>query len=604
MSAIGPPIGRVVAPPFGHPMRHVARKRRYPSNLAHLWYARDYPGAGTTMRSRRGPDYSGVIVGALGVSAGRMEFDANAVAALQGPTGVRQFPTETNLAVNGTDYANWTVTGVGTTKGASGIHLVDATNTETAKLSIPAVASGRAYLLSMNISANPGPSALRLNGALRGADSTITVGSGNIVYPIITKEAAITTKQLWLYVSGGTFVDYTVDKLIEAPNYGKVASAKLCITFDDGWDSQYTRAFAYMQTKGVQGTAYLITNAVGTAGKITAANADEMYAAGWCMANHTDDHSYMGAFTKEQAKARIQAGIDWLSARGYARGLKHFGYPGGQYNDAVVQAVFECGCDTARTINDGANGYIVPELFKLNTRNIAGGAYTLAQGKAFIDSAITNKSVIPFMFHRIVDTAGEVGAEGMEILYSDFCELIDYAVASGIDIVTMDELYGSMTISNPYVQESPAACTVAALVVPGATSALISADTNILAVRNAITDVLYFSSGGKIKASDGTNTVEVSVADGWDGTYPIAVATRTNSAGTQMQVGYRKYSTAGQPTDAAWTWGGLGTFKGTFGPVELLLFRDNAISQGMKGVEIWNKSASEAEIDKWIGRAF
>lgn len=161
----------------------------------------------------------------------------------------------------------------------------------------------------------------------------------------------------------------------------------------------------------------------------------------------------------------------------------------------------------------------------------------------------------------------------------------------------------SLTLDARMTSALSGVCTIAALVWPGATSAQVTADTNIIAARNVVTDVLYWASGGKIKASDGTNTVEVTVTGGWDGTYPIAVATRTNTAGTQMQVGYRKYSAAGQPTAAAWTWGGLGTFKGTFSPVILRAFLNNTIPQWLRAVETWNKSASEAEIDKQLVRA-
>ena len=92
----------------------------------------------------------------------------------------------------------------------------------------------------------------------------------------------------------------------------------------------------------------------------------------------------------------------------------------------------------------------------------------------------------------------------------------------------------------------------------GFSSAQVSSDTALRSVRNATTDVLYVSSGGVIKSSDGTNTATVTVAGGWPADQIISLYRRTN--GTQMQVGYRK---AGE---TAITWGALATYDGSDNP--------------------------------------
>jgi peptidoglycan/xylan/chitin deacetylase (PgdA/CDA1 family) len=363
---------------------------------------------------------------------------------------VRTKPENVNLVNNGTDYANWAVTGTGTTKSASGIHLVDATNTETAKLTIAALQSLRAYFLHYTVLGKVGSPTLRQSNNLSGADLSLDSTVGSHVQDVTTK-SGLTVKQLWNYIVGGsTSVDYTVDGLYEAPNHGVVQSPMVAFTFDDGWSTQYSRAFSYMSSVGKKGTIYLITNDVSTSNKVTKSQCDEMYAAGWCLGNHTNDHSYMGSFTKAQAAEKIQAGMNWLSSNGYSRGIKHFAYPGGQFNQNVLDAVFELDVLTARTIVEGTNGPVIPDLFKFNTYTMGGGAVSLAGGKSAIDAAISGGRACTLMFHRIVDTAEEVGTDGMNFLYSEFCELVDYAIASGIGIVTMDELYNALVINNPY----------------------------------------------------------------------------------------------------------------------------------------------------------
>jgi len=106
----------------------------------------------------------------------------------------------------------------------------------------------------------------------------------------------------------------------------------------------------------------------------------------------------------------------------------------------------------------------------------------------------------------------------------------------------------------------PSVMTAAARIYCGASSAEITADTNILAVRNVATDLIYLASGGVIKSSDGTNTATVTVADGWGRDIVLDIFVRTNSAGTQFQIGYLK------PAETTITWGDLATYAGTFTP--------------------------------------
>lgn len=114
---------------------------------------------------------------------------------------------------------------------------------------------------------------------------------------------------------------------------------------------------------------------------------------------------------------------------------------------------------------------------------------------------------------------------------------------------------GTTTLSSISIQRLlPAVCSAVDRFYFGFSSAQVSADTALRSVRNATTDVLYASTGGIIKSSDGTNTATVTVAGGWNAGQVISLYRRTN--GTQMQVGYRK---AGE---MAITWGSLVAYDG------------------------------------------
>jgi parallel beta-helix repeat protein len=122
------------------------------------------------------------------------------------------------LAVNGVNYSNWVVTGAGTTLSSSGIHLVNATTTETAKLTINSLKSSTPYKLNITYSTYPasgGRPALSTN--LTGSQINLPIGAGTYdVY--FTTQSNLTVKQLWLFISGGIaneFMDITVNSLKE-----------------------------------------------------------------------------------------------------------------------------------------------------------------------------------------------------------------------------------------------------------------------------------------------------------------------------------------------------------------------------------------------------
>ena len=72
--------------------------------------------------------------------------------------------------------------------------------------------------------------------------------------------------------------------------YGRRATPKIIISFDDNWLSQFTEAFPYMMRKGVPGTIYAIQETIGLDRYMSLPNLKEVYAAGWDVGNHTTDH--------------------------------------------------------------------------------------------------------------------------------------------------------------------------------------------------------------------------------------------------------------------------------------------------------------------------
>jgi hypothetical protein len=123
-----------------------------------------------------------------------------------------------NYANNGVDYANWTVQGAGSTKGASGIHLVQATNSEGAFLNLnlkPNTQYTFVYYVKV----------CTLSSTLVGVDSSVfgvnitlpkTVGLNKYVF---TTPVTITNNRLYLACQvanvDGEYIDFELYSILE-----------------------------------------------------------------------------------------------------------------------------------------------------------------------------------------------------------------------------------------------------------------------------------------------------------------------------------------------------------------------------------------------------
>ncbi|OAH53063.1 hypothetical protein AWH48_11940 [Domibacillus aminovorans] len=251
------------------------------------------------------------------------------------------------------------------------------------------------------------------------------------------------TKGVFDSIVGGGYQDLTSFNM--AP--------RAILTFDDGWSSVYALAYPYMKSKGIKGTCYIVPPFLETAGYMTLLQLQTMFfSAGWCMGNHTTTHPNMGSYSYVDALNEIGVCNNWLRANGFADGLRHIAFPNGAYNDDVLQACRDLGLKTARkTGNQLNNNFSLADDLRLIapiTCGLGGGSPNFAAVKTQIDNAIAQGKVCIMMFHRIVNTAGENGSsttDGMNFVYSDFVQVIDYLVSTGIITETIDEFYNSLT---------------------------------------------------------------------------------------------------------------------------------------------------------------
>jgi len=152
---------------------------------------------------------------------------------------------------------------------------------------------------------------------------------------------------------------------------------------------------------------------------------------------------------------------------------------------------------------------------------------------------------------------------------------------------------------------SGGAFTAAALCWMGVGSGEIpAANYNVLTGKDAATDFLVFFNTRVARSYDGTAYATDIASVAWPRGEIHLRAVRTNAARTHFQVGYRRYTSAMVPIDAGVVWGALAAYDGSMNPLTHLRFGYNlTVPIGFLQVQMWNKSASDAEILKVMGYA-
>lgn len=212
----------------------------------------------------------------------------------------------------------------------------------------------------------------------------------------------------------------------------------LVICFDDVSDTVYSEGFSYMQTKNINGTAYMVSDFIGDAGYLSEAQLLEMQAAGWVIGNHSKTHTDFTTLTQAQQETELDGCRDALAAIGITTG-DHVAYPFGNFNADTLAAMAAQGMVTGRDDGGGAFAFPPADNYQLAATSVL-RTTALATVKSAIDTAMSNGQVLVLLFHVL--TASPSGDYDWSI--SDFQALMNYIHAEGYPTGTIIDLYGRL----------------------------------------------------------------------------------------------------------------------------------------------------------------
>jgi peptidoglycan/xylan/chitin deacetylase (PgdA/CDA1 family) len=155
----------------------------------------------------------------------------------------------------------------------------------------------------------------------------------------------------WLARNG--FRTISMAQLVAHLKHRQPLPAKpIIISFDDGWQEQYSTAFPILTKYGLSGTFFVYTRPLDHTEFMTWTQVQELVAAGMDIQSHSITHPHLRTLAPDVAYKEIAESKATLEKR-LGKPVVAFCYPFGEYNNAIIEMVKRAGYDSAVTLASG-----------------------------------------------------------------------------------------------------------------------------------------------------------------------------------------------------------------------------------------------------------
>lgn len=263
-------------------------------------------------------------------------------------------------------------------------------------------------------------------------------------------------------INSGTPFTANIAKVVTLPEPVDVfPSGFLELSFDDGYLTHRTVAAPYLGQYGISGTAYPICDRIGAGGGWMSSSQlqDLQNQFGWTVGLHAYTSAHHDSANGLTDLSAADQAMELRLCRNFAqrlglRGIDYLAYPKGIFNSTLIGQARQF-CTAARTTYRKYRETWPPaDRFKLRAVSVsaaAGVGDTVSSLQGEIDKALAGHYVLHMVFHDLI-SAATLSAQGgvysaNQFLDTDFKTVIDYAVASGILMGSIDQLYHARPVS-------------------------------------------------------------------------------------------------------------------------------------------------------------
>jgi peptidoglycan/xylan/chitin deacetylase (PgdA/CDA1 family) len=215
---------------------------------------------------------------------------------------------------------------------------------------------------------------------------------------------------------------------------GVFSTGAVTLRFDDGWLSQYETAVPKLNSVGIKGTFYIVSQQIadlGFPGFMSIAQIKNLYTMGHEIGGHTRTHPFLTSLSPTEQQNEIAGGrSDILSWN--VGPIKSFAYPFGDYDSTTISIVQNAGFTSGLSTLDG---YVKPTSDRLQLERQGPLVSTpISEIKQWIDTAQANKEWLIITLHAI-DNSGT----DYSMTPSTFTAMVDYIVSKKIPVVTVTQ---------------------------------------------------------------------------------------------------------------------------------------------------------------------
>lgn len=213
----------------------------------------------------------------------------------------------------------------------------------------------------------------------------------------------------------------------------KQTHGMLCFEFHDGYSAVYSAAKPIFDNEGEVMDICIYVGAIGTSGRMTAAQIQEFVDDGHGLVSHSHRHGNPDNQTESQIRGELKYSKDHLENT-FSTTVDHYAWPYGNPKESFRRI----GADYYKSISSTAGPLGTYSAMYSIESAVIDSHGALATFKGLIDTAYSSNEVRIFLMHD-VDSNDETTLQ----------ELIDYAQAKPIPIVTRSQLYDNLKFLPP-----------------------------------------------------------------------------------------------------------------------------------------------------------